>query len=283
MRQHLVSRVLLRRFENHRNSPICVFDLDGKVEKTSRVKHICHIQDFILVGAKETEGTWQTVEKRLPYAFELLDKKEILNDSAALDTFKDCIALHWARSIAVEEMYKKKSEIYANMLAENVLNKASPEEVLRALTGLDVLGPQAPTIAHERLRDYFRRATDKTKFKAKLFYKLFDRARSYVSEFALEFGIATEGELMLADTPVIAWNSSTRRVGPLQGVRWGQADVIFMALGPKHVVALTQHNTYRYIGEKEIERLNALQLQGALRYMYYRCGSSLGQKLRQML
>lgn len=283
MKQHLLSRVLLQRFANRRNGPIKQFDLNEQAESVLKVKDAGYIPDFILVGAEEAEEAWQTVEKRLPHAFKLLDNKEIINCCSALETIRDCMALHWARSLIVEVMYRQAQSNHANQLAEDVLDKTTPEDVLRAFSGLDVIGLQSELIAYSRLRDYFLTSTDLTEFKANLFRNLFNRGKQYISRFALEFGIVSEGEFIIADAPVIAWDKEKRAVGPLQGVRLGQADVVFMVLGPKHVVALTQHNTYWNIGKDKVRLLNRLQIQGAIQSVFYRYGSGLEDEIRSML
>ena len=104
MNQHLVSRVLLRRFSEHRNGPISGLDLDALTTRTDRVERFGSVRD-LLPGDVNMEQVWYNeVEARLPHAFELLDQHQLLDDTTGIETVNKCIALHWARSFTMTEM-----------------------------------------------------------------------------------------------------------------------------------------------------------------------------------
>ena len=283
MKQHLVSRVLLRRFADHHNGPVSAFDLDSKEEMTNKVERLGQIQDFTVVGAETAEETWQTVEKRLPYAFELIESRRILRDSAALDTIRDCIALHWARSFITNAMFDYEYQNSTHQFAMDVINKAGAPQVAKALTGFYIPGLSAAPIAYQKLWDHFKMETDSGGVKVNVFRNLFEKGREKAKDSALEFVVVCEGEFLLADAPVIAWGKETESVGPLQGVKWGQHDLFFMVLGPRHVVALASRFGYREIDETFVNALNFLQTKGAFKYVYYRPSSGLGDYVRSVL
>ena len=79
MNQHLVSRVLLRRWANQPRDPVSALDLETYQERTAPVEDLGSIQNLTAEGTAELEQVWSnTVERRLNHALFLVESRGIL-------------------------------------------------------------------------------------------------------------------------------------------------------------------------------------------------------------
>jgi len=281
--QHLVSRVLLRRWANHKKGPISCLDLNTLAQHTDRVEEFAAIPDLI-PGDPLAERRWSnTVEKRLPHAFQLLDAGKLLEDDQAVATVKACIALHWARSFTLAEMLKTLQPAYADRVADRMLAQVTPTALLDALTGLTIVGPGATELARAHVRAAFDEHLDQVNFTGAQCSHHFEAAQERVEPFQLEVWQASEDEFLLADVPVASCNWTTGAVGPLNGVAWAEADAIFMPLGPRHVVALSKQPRHQAADASTVIRLNSLQVKGAYRTIFFRPDTGLGDTIARAL
>jgi Protein of unknown function (DUF4238) len=279
--QHLLSRVLLARFSDKKKGPISGLDLDALTIRTDLPKKFGGVED-LLPEPEELEQVWNSeVEMRLPHAFDLLDQGRLFDDPAAVETVKKCIALHWARSPMTIALIGETKPRYADRVVQSLLSHFDPNTALRALSGIEVPGPTAYEVAAAKIRETFDRKLEEEGFLKGEFVRNFDRARELIAPKGLEVREASQasGEFLIADMPVVLYDHSSDRVGVRQGVSWDQATNLFMALGPRHVVALSKQNSYEQADARLVEILNVLQVRGAYREVYFRPSSGLGDIL----
>lgn len=279
MNQHLVSRVLLARFSDKKKGPISGLDIDALTVRTDTPKKFGGVEN-LLQEPEELEQVWNSeVEMRLPHAFDLLDQGRLFDDPAAVETVKKCIALHWARSPMTVELIGETKPRYADRLVQSLLSQFDPNTALRALSGIEVPESSAYELAAAKIRETFDRKLEEEGFLKGEFVRNFDRARELMAPKGLEIRAASSGEFLIADMPVVLYDQSSDRVGVREGVAWDQATNLFMALGPRHVVALSKQNSYEAADARLVEILNVLQVRGAYREVYFRPSSGLGDIL----
>ena len=140
MIQHLVSRVLLRRWSKYGNKgPISGLDLDSLVQRTDRVEKFGGIEDADLKVPNGFERVWANeVEMRLPHVFDQLETGKLLDDPVSINVIKNTIVLHWARGFALTELLASFIPGKADEVTENILENYSPAQAMKAITGLDL-------------------------------------------------------------------------------------------------------------------------------------------------
>jgi hypothetical protein len=274
MNQHVVSRVLLRRFSGVRRSEVGVLDLRSKTSSIGKIAKVGALTDFVVKGADKTEEKWRKVEERLPHAFKLIKEKRILKDPKFLDTIRDCIALHFARSFGLAELYERQRQVKRKQVADNVLARFPATRVVRELTGPEVLPGGAEYIARDLLAPRFDADVEDHGLAAQILLENYERGRDLATSAELEFWYADD-ELLLGDLPATTFDRNADKVGVLNGVAWGNADALFMPLGPHHAVALSKTAAYLDADARTVEWMNVRQVQGAYREIYFRPGSGL--------
>jgi len=275
MRQHLVSRVLLRRWANHRKGPVAKLDLFTLDENVDKVDNLGCVENLVLIGAEHAERCWQHVEKRLPHAFNRLDSGQLLGDPVAVETIKDCLALHYARALALAIMLNQVQSAAAIRVADRLLEQVPANEALHALTGIIVpSGAEGPL--REKVRQLFDTHLQLRGFLGRQFLEHFDTARSLVAPHDLEVVTAQEHEFVIGDIPVVTYDRDSDAVGVMNGAPWGNANAIFMPLGPRHLVALARTPRSTVVTSAQVVHLNRLEIRAAAREVYFRPGSGLG-------
>ncbi len=282
MNQHVVSRVLLRRFTNPPSRHVGVLDLRSRTSSSENIRTVGALTDFVVKGADKTEEKWRKVEERLPHAFKLIEQRRILDDKKFLDTVRDCIALHFARSFAVAELYQQQRQVKRQQVTDNLLARFPAAQIVRALTGLEVLPGSAEYLARDLLARRFDEDVEDHALPAQILLENYERGRELAKNAELEFWY-TEDELLLGDLPVTTYDRTADKVGLLSGVAWGDADALFMPLGPHHAVALSKKAAYLDAGARTVEWMNVRQVQGAYREIYYRPGSGIDTILIEAL
>lgn len=275
MNQHLVSRVLLRRFSNDGHGPITCLDLRTLASRTGRVERFGGTPD-VLRQPIEHERRWsRDVERHLPYAFKLLDDGTLLDHPKAIESLKRCMVLHVARSQMVLEVARLTQGLFADQVEQNVLGEFHPVAVGRALTGLTLPKEAAREVVSGRISEMFDQYLREDDFLATLFDELYAKGQERLERFSLEVLEAAEDEFLMSDSPVSFWDRDTDRVGFSQGVSWTTASSVFMPLGPLHVVGLSRIPGWRTISARMVETINAVQIRGSIQEVYLRPGSGL--------
>lgn len=285
MNQHLVSRFLLRRWANHRNGPVSALDLDTLQERTAAVEELGSMHDLVATGTAALEQAWsQKVEGKLKRAFELIDAGQILDprNVAHLELIKKCMALHWARSFALTVILRGLMPNAVNSIVNGVLRQYTPTQAVHAMTGLYVTGFDAKDVFQRLVYDQLD-AELRQNFLREQFLHHYREAYGRMSGFSLEVGHASASEFVLTDCPVVTWDKDRRISGVLYGAAWTDADAIFMAVGPKHIVALSHTGRYRELSEGQVVEMNKRQVEAAYREIYFRPGCDVGERIAEAL
>ena len=154
MIQHLVSRVLLRRWASDKNGLICGLDLNTLTERVGLVDSFGAIKDLVTKDADEIERLWNNeVERKLTHPLDLLEQGLILDpkNTVHLECLKDCLSLHWARSYTLVHMLKGSQGRFVDQVAKGVLRKYTPAQAVKALTGFYVPGPSAYFVFRQKI------------------------------------------------------------------------------------------------------------------------------------
>jgi hypothetical protein len=86
---------------------------------------------------------------------------------------------------------------------------------------------------------------------------------------------AEGGEFLIGDVPALTVRAGHAGVGVLGGIALAEAGSVFLPLGPRHVAALGRADTIIHLAPNQVAEANALQLRGAIDYVYLRPGSPL--------
>lgn len=287
-RQHVVSRVLLRRW--------CVEGLLGSynlvhdsIETPKGPRAFGFIAGYIAVNSQEVEDLWAMVETRVPTAFEQIDGCR-LPDQAGRSALIDLCALHLARSATTKLMWEKalSQQLAAGGRLAELMSWSQQSDVLRAWfeheTGLEAAGEDAEEWARTNLTERFATTfgSDGTAFRDAVIDQ-FETARAWFENLGLQVGHVAAGELVIGDAPVTTYDRDTRVAGLLSGVPLNRADSISLPLGPHHIMDFSSDGRDRWIelDVSHARHTNARQVACASERVHYRPGSEVIDELRE--
>ena len=269
----------MRRLANTPKGKIGALDLGTRTARTDYAEKLGSIKDLVVTGADETEKLWGEVEKRLPHAFKLIEERKILDNKEFLDTIKDCVVLHFARSFALAELFNRDHPKYRKQVSDRVLAKIPASQAVHAMTGVWVPESSARPLAQQYIGDAFDAEVHNDGLLAKILVENYHRGRKLAEEKDLEFWYTDKEEFVIGDIPAVVYNKDTDQVGVLNGVAWNDADALVMTLGPHHAVALSKKAAYLDANSRTVEWINVMQVRGAYKEVYYRPGSGLDDLL----
>ncbi len=152
--QHVVSAVLLRRWAV--GGFVLMYDLRHDFAKPRSPRAEGYITGFTRVGARDFEARWGAIEDRMPSVFEALDGRSLFAEPEALGRLKDFVALHFARSRTMREVYRRSID-HAMKKLKNDGDLRRPErldELFFLRFGLHPAGPGAREAAYEAAVDH---------------------------------------------------------------------------------------------------------------------------------
>lgn len=282
MFQHFVSKVLLKRFADPSSKKVGVLDLRSRELDEQTIKKVGGRQDFVVKGADKTERLWQKVEQQLPHAFKLIEQRLILDNQKFQYTIRDAIALHFTRSFAAAEIYAREYPIKRQQASDNLLAQFPAAQIVRELTGLEPPPGNVEMLARDLISRKFDARIEDHALPAELLLENYHRGRDLAATLNLEFWYATD-EFLLGDLPAVSYDRDADAVGILNGVPWGNANALFMPLGPHHAVALSKDGAYIDADAHTVKWINSMQVRGAYREIYFRPGSGLGEFIANSL
>ncbi len=150
------------------------------------------------------------------------------------------------------------------------------DSLFRHHTGLEPVGEGARNLMVERtLGELVEQVAGDAAFR-EFVLEQYAVAEDWLEDKRLRVGVAEESEFLISDMPVLTRNSTTGQAGILE-VPLGDADMLTMPLGPKHVLALstTEDDGYETVPANGVRNLNLLQLATAPEKVYLRAGSGL--------
>ncbi|MFE9482838.1 DUF4238 domain-containing protein [Streptomyces spororaveus] len=288
-RQHLVSKVLLKRFTapatGGAGPQLYPFDLDHphQAHKLKGPAGCGWVEDFVPFASGSLEAMWARTEQALPRAFAALDAGRLLDEPEHHPVLRDLIALHWVRSHFYRNAFNR---LYADFRAQSrrwflttgqdLIRAAALQELGLHLTGLQGL---------QHVVDELLRPTDELYESGALLRirmeEMFHKVRDRIGTAGLEIYTPATGELLIGDTP--APTIRMDRNGQVYGTAIGDATTMVIPLGPKHLLTLGRHHTMDVLRDEGRDYMNGLQILAAARHVYYRPRSGLERTVRKVL
>lgn len=267
--QHTVSKVVLRRFALH--GSMRVFDRNAG-RFYSKGPDAVFRSYFDQVDPMGAEDRWQGVERKVNAAYRFLDRQSA-PDSEATDTFRDLLALHWARSSAMRRAHEQIGErLVAQKIDERSREPGFLSTLFRQQTGLVPAGREGLDWVNVEVHRRILKEIDQPLFSAQV-AKYFEFARARLAGWQLEVGYVEPGaDLMIGDAPVITMRPGHLGVGPHQDVALLDAASIHMPISPTIVIGLASAPAQVSINAQAARVLNDQQLRGFVRWIGWRPG-----------
>ncbi|MER5775490.1 DUF4238 domain-containing protein [Streptomyces sp. NPDC002039] len=288
-RQHLVSKVLLKRFTapgtGGQGPQLYPYDLDHphQVHKLKGPAGCGWVEDFVPFASGSLESVWARTEQHLPRAFAALDAGRLFEEPEHHPVLRDLIALHWVRSHFYRNTFDR---IYTDSRAQrrqwflttgqDLIKAAALQELGLHLTGLQGL---------QHVVDELQRPTDELYESGALLRiqmeDMFYKVREHIATAALEIHTPATGELLIGDTPA----QTIRKDGDsrVYGMAIGDATTMVIPLGPKHLLTLGRHHAQGISWDQGRDFMNRLQILAARRHVFYRPRSGLEHTVRKTL
>lgn len=280
--QHVVSRSVLVAWctgANRQNQLIWPYSLHAGRESPTNPSDVGKVYDFVKVDSKRTEQEWEPVENKLRQAVADIENGTGFADPACVQTIKEVIALHYARSIETLETVEKLFDTtIENKKAAMLRQPEDLDRLYEAKTG-DATGLKDDDAReafvdafHGRLRWIFNSGTY---FRFRVVY-LFHAALDLIAPMKVQVLRAPPGsEFLISDAPVITADASSNRRGVRDNIAIGNADSVLMPLSPHVTVALDNLAGDFPVDAAYVRKLNTWQLEAAKHHVFLHPSSSL--------
>ncbi|MDA8314043.1 MAG: hypothetical protein M0010_02555 [Actinomycetota bacterium] len=274
--QHVVSQVLSTRFclPARPGAGRQLASLDVRFPRSSvrlrTPRQVGKVTDFVPIDSEVTERLWKgEVEDHLHDALESVEHGTVFDHPEHVATIKTTIALHYARSLEIEEVHGRSWSDGLEAVVRQML-EADPSALARVVarrTRLELPPSAAIGLALEQLAaDKTRAASAGLAFRL-LVEDLFRRARAFVERSPLQIWTPAAGSFVLGDTPALTWGNGA--VGIQGGVPFGEARSVSLPLGPGHLAAFGQVGGYGELTPEAVNEVNRWQIRQAQRYVYF--------------
>ncbi|MGW4816876.1 DUF4238 domain-containing protein [Kitasatospora cineracea] len=289
LRQHLISRVLLKRFSapnGSRGHQLVPFDLDnpGRLHKATGVGACGTMHNFAHYASASLEQVWSRLESQIPKVAQAVDDGSVFSDPQHVKVLKDLIALHLVRSLHYRAVHENVfAQVYTEHRIELLTSKA---DLLRAAvlerSGLHLAGPQGLMAAADQiLRPHLDNFVNGADFRVRI-EETFEKAKELIGSGGLEILLASEGEYLLGDTPALTISQEEGKCTYHMAI--GDSTAIVLPFGPKHLlVGRTPRNGFDAATPQTVDYLNRLQIEAAQRRVYFRPRSGLDRFVRTYL
>jgi hypothetical protein len=281
--QHVVSRVVLKGFAAPGKGGVgwqlTPFDLlNARELKRLGIRGCGKIANFLPFASASAERLWKTVEDDLGSAIEAARGGTLTPTSHHAQVIKDGIALHLVRNPRYLKIHQDSAQETASVVYQEApFRHASilQQEFYRR-HGIHAAGPEAlRTLLTESLG-----AWDELQKTGKLarasMEAMFERIRTGLRELDLEVLHAPSGhELIISDAPAFAFRFEDATTISAGGAL-GDAHGIAMPISRDCVAVIgPAHKTHR-MSSDEVALFNRLQIERAIRFVWFRPGSGLG-------
>lgn len=286
--QHLISKVLLKRFaapSGPHQGLICPFRLEYPQAKPRLLgpDGCAKVDNFVAWASASVERLWKETEDRLPDALAAMDAGTLFDSAGHASVIRSAIALHFARSKAAQVIHAR---VWAETVEQGRRRWLTENRQLLAYwfyreKGLCPVGDEALGIFADELMGLSLSLADSGALWRERIESLYLNARAMTGFAGLEILTpAGEGEFLIGDVPALTVRAGHLGVGVLGGVALAEAGSVFLPLGPRHVAALGRADTVIHLAPDQVTEVNALQLRGAIDYVYLRPGSPLMDTVR---
>lgn len=280
--QHVVSRSILVAWStgtNRKNQLTWPYSLQTGREPLANPSDVGKVYDFVKVDSKRTEQEWERVETKVRQAVADIESGTGLTNPPCVDTIKELIALHYARSIETLEIVEKLFDtMMYNKKAAMLRQREALDRLYEAKTG-DAAGLKDDAARgafvdefHGRLRWIFNSGTY---FRFRVVY-LFHAALGLIAQKKVQVLRAPTGsEFLISDAPVITADAGGNRRGARNNIAIGNADSVLMPLSPRVTIALDNLPGDFSVDAAYVRQLNTWQLEAAMHHVFLHPGSSL--------
>jgi hypothetical protein len=281
--QHLVSRVILKRFTSlldDGSRKVGRYDVARRTHLDPKgIRGCAKVTDFVKYRSESIEKLWQAVENRLPASLTLACDRDSTLNPGAIDIIKDCIALHYVRSYRYAQVHGdsvRSAELYARhrMLTEH------RDKVVREffrVHGLWPTGDEALNIIiEEHFKPWRQREADGSLFRQSI-EAMFLRVCEILQPLGFEILHAPIGsEFVISDSPAFTFNFDPRKSAVGLNMAIGDSQGVGMPLSPDCFVCVGPTTQRTVVTEENVQKLNEMQTILAHRQVYFRPDGDAG-------
>ncbi|WP_404870996.1 DUF4238 domain-containing protein (plasmid) [Kitasatospora griseola] len=288
-RQHVVSQVLLRRFaapgRGSTGNLVSWLDLHHPERhcKDKGTKALGFETDFVAFASGSLEELWNATEQRMGAAFAVLDDPAALGDREIAGTLRDTVALHFIRSLRFREVHNKAWKETYDAGLRRLLGEDRSRLDAAAVAEFGIYpGTQAAAeYFAQRFMETSQHLVDSGAVLRTAIEERFHRAREILAPHSVNVLVPAEGEFLIGDSPAITFAYTNVPTQGVFGVPLGNAHTAVLPVGPQHLIAIGGPTSeVRRIPRDEVDALNTVQIQAAVRHVYFRPGSSLPRFVR---
>ncbi|WP_155341408.1 DUF4238 domain-containing protein [Acrocarpospora corrugata] len=294
-KQHLVSKVLLKRFTapdaKSGDMKLASFDLDhpGARTQLKAPTEVGYRTDFVPVDSRSLEDLWGETERMVPAVLADIDRGEPFALPGNADVLRNLIAIHLVRSHHYKAVHESsylrtRQALRANMLGPR--RELVQAEALRRM-GLYLHGSALEVFLDGVLNESApARGFVSGQLLRTSIEEMFRKIRNFISEWEPELLIAENGQFIMGDSPAITlrWPSGHPNLNePVQfNVAIGDAHAVVLPIGPKHLVALGPERAAVTVERHVVERLNLYQVVVAQRHVFFRPDAGTEEFIREI-
>lgn len=278
--QHLVSKTLLEQWcdTTSQGPRMGHYSLDFGARPDTSPVSVAKLENFVNIDSRRVEEVWGTVETDLAVA--AAESGTLFDQPKLVETIKDAIVVHYARSFDIKEMYDglwpdfrgaKKAQWLSRPDLLDQLHEARTGDSSGLKTDAEREAMAASMVAGA---DALFQSGVSFRWRVVFYFRI---ARQIVGPASLELLRTPPGcEFIIGDVPVITTDVSGHSRGVKAGVAIGNAATAAMPLSPHLMVALAPYNSDNcLIAPLQVERFNEWQIEAAKRGLFMRSGSPL--------
>ncbi|GAA4340826.1 hypothetical protein GCM10023086_76660 [Streptomyces venetus] len=255
------------------------FDLryPGRLHKLKSTRACGWAENFVAFDSTSAEALWCDVERRVPAAFSAVHAGTPFTDSLHVAALRDLVVLHYVRSLHYRDVHSDALERARTRLVAKVISQY-PEQLRREAlreTGLHLSGPASLGAFAERLieRSSVMRDHESGKLFRTSIEDTFRKMRDLASTRRLEVITPETGQFLIGDNPALTLTLDGSRT--TYGMAFGDAQTLVLPIGPRHMLSLGPENVMLTVPRSFVDRLNAVQVHAADRYVYMHPKSGL--------
>lgn len=275
-RQHVTSEAILRRFTDlvdpRAGKQLTSCDLVTGRTRRIGAGGVGYVTNFVKVDSAATELVWKRVEDSLTDAITAAENGTVLSDPRLVGVLRDTIALHHVRHSQTKGMHEN---TWADTRARRVAELAATPlgaEAFRRTYGIHPAGPEGRTMGAEAALSRLTESADEGALFRLRVEDLFDRICDRFAHNGLEIIIpaSQDKEFLIGDIPALTVDFATGAAGLAQGVGLANATAIVLPLSPRVLAALGPADAIGTAPDVLVDKLNALQVRTAERYVFFR-------------
>lgn len=273
-RQHVISKVLLKRFANRSddNPRLVGYNLEHGSAKHYPVTSVGYVEGFIPHGSEAAEAAWGSIETRVHPALEALEDPSTPLTDEHVDTLKQLIALHYIRRDVIKTLGEG---IFGNLRTDR-LNALSSEPRRLELLSMRHLGRPAET--DEDVQEITRWLSERyDEWEPELFSgAMINAVRSASGELSnmhLQLWRASHSDFLISDQAVLTLD---RNGLPVRTGGLARDFTHLLPVGRQTQIGLATCAQDVTLDAGQVDDLNRLHLRIADRFVYFHPDSELG-------